>query len=73
MYLGAAGVLWALDRLARAGLHEPRRDYAALAHDVLESYRRRPEFEGPSVWMAEGGIALVALVARADARAGGSA
>jgi hypothetical protein len=62
VYLGAAGTLWALDHLARAGLHDPGRDYARLAADVLESYRRRPEFGGPlpSLWMGEGGIALVA-------------
>ena len=62
VYLGAAGVLWALDHLARAGLHEPRHDYARLAAGALESYRRRPEFDGPlpSLWLGEGGIALVA-------------
>jgi hypothetical protein len=62
IYLGAAGALWALHRLARAGLHEPRHDYARLAEDVLGSYLRRPEFDGPvpSLWMGEGGIALVA-------------
>ena len=62
IYLGAAGVLWALDHLARAGLHEPRHDYARLAGEVLESYRRRPEFGGPvpALWIGEGGIALVA-------------
>jgi hypothetical protein len=37
--LGAAGVLWALHRLAQAGLHEPRRDHARLADDVLDSWR----------------------------------
>jgi lantibiotic modifying enzyme len=62
VYLGAAGVLWALDRLAQAGLHEPRRDYAQLAEEVLAGYLSQPEFDGPlpSVWMGEGGIALVA-------------
>jgi len=62
IYLGAAGVLWALHRLAQAGLHEPRRDYARLAEDVLDSYLGRPEFDGPlpSLWNGEGGIALVA-------------
>lgn len=61
VYFGAAGVLWALHRLAQAGLHEPRHDYARLAEDVVASYRGRPEFDGPvpSVWMGEGGIALV--------------
>ena len=55
-------MLWALDQLARAGRHEPRHDRARLALDVLESYRRRPEFGGPlpSLWVGEGGIALVA-------------
>ena len=37
VYLGAAGVLWALDQLARAGLHEPGHDYAELAADALET------------------------------------
>ena len=62
IYLGAAGVLWALHRLAQAGLHEPRHDYARLAEDVLDSYLRRPELDGPlpSLWLGEGGIALVA-------------
>jgi hypothetical protein len=62
VYFGAAGVLWALHRLAQEGLHEPRHDYARLAEDVLESYLSRPEFGGPvpSVFLGEGGIALVA-------------
>ena len=62
VYFGAAGMVWALHRLAQAGLHEPRRDHAQLARDVLDSYLRRPEFGGPvpSLWMGEGGIALVA-------------
>ena len=48
LYLGAAGMVWGLRQLGVAGLP-----------DVLESYRRRPEYEGPSLLMAEGGIALV--------------
>jgi hypothetical protein len=62
VYIGAAGVLWALDHLARAGLHEPAHDYATRAAQALDGYRSRPEFEGPrpSLWMGEGGIALVA-------------
>src|SRR6478736_5097748 len=51
VYMGAAGVVWALEQLARAGLHEPRLDHATLAQAILESYRRRPEFEGPSAWL----------------------
>ena len=61
IYMGAAGVVWALDRLARADVHEPGHDYAQLASDVLQSYLLRPEFgEQPSLWMGLGGIALVA-------------
>jgi hypothetical protein len=62
VYMGAAGMLWALDHLARAGLHEPRHDYPRLAGEVLESYLSRPEFDGPepSLWIGEGGITLVA-------------
>src|SRR5215207_5636906 len=46
IYMGAAGVVWALHRLAEAGLHDPRRNYASLAHDIWESYLRLPEFDG---------------------------
>ena len=62
LYMGAAGVVWALDYLARAGLHEPRLDYAALAGRVLESYLDRPEFADAraSLWIGEAGIALLA-------------
>jgi lanthionine synthetase-like protein len=62
IYFGASGVVWALHHLAQAGLHGPRRNYARLAEDVLDSYVSRPEFDGPvpSLWMGEGGIALIA-------------
>ena len=62
LYMGAAGVVWALDYLARVGLYEPRLDYAALAGRVLESYLKRPEFDDAraSLWMGEAGIALLA-------------
>jgi hypothetical protein len=62
LYMGAAGVVWALDHLARAGLHEPRLDHAALAGRVLESYLSRPEFDDAraSLWNGEAGIALLA-------------
>jgi lantibiotic modifying enzyme len=72
VYLGAAGVLLALQRLAEAGLHQSGHDYARLAIDALESYRRRPEFGGPvpSMWMGESGVALVAwLLSPTDALA----
>ncbi len=56
IYLGAAGVLWALDHLGS------RLDHARLAGEVLKSYRRRPEFDGPlpSAWIGESGIARLA-------------
>ena len=38
LYLGGAGMVWALDRLARAGVHAPARDWA----DVAATSRRRP-------------------------------
>ena len=62
VYLGAAGVLWALHHLAQAGLHDPGHDYARLAADVVDSYRRRPEFGAsePGLWLGEAGVALVA-------------
>jgi hypothetical protein len=62
IYMGAAGVLWALHRLANCGLHDPRANYALLAEENWRSYLRCPEFDGPvpSLWMGEGGIALVA-------------
>ena len=69
IYIGAAGIILALQRLAEAGLHEPRRNLALLAQDARESYLRRPEFAGPlpSLWMGEGGIALVAWLLSPDA------
>src|SRR3954452_460489 len=62
IYFGASGVVWALHRLAQAGLHEPRHDYAWLAGDMLDSYRGRPDFGTPlrSAWLGESGIALAA-------------
>jgi hypothetical protein len=55
VYLGAAGVLWALDHLG-SGL-----DHVRLAGALLESYLRRPEFDRPpSAWIGESGIARVA-------------
>src|SRR4051812_8790400 len=63
IYLGAAGILWALHHLERAGLHgEPSHDYPRLAGQALDSHRAHPERDGPahSLWMGEAGIALVA-------------
>ena len=59
LYLGAASVIWALHALARAGLAEPGRDWAAVAATLSERYLLTPDFEGvgvvPSLWRARQG------------------
>jgi hypothetical protein len=66
LYLGASGVIWALDVLARAGAAELRRDWAPVATTLYECYLRTPDFhehgggQEPSFWMGEAGILLVA-------------
>ena len=44
LYVGAAGVLWALDALRRRGHAEPRLDLAAAALRALEAWRAEPDF-----------------------------
>jgi hypothetical protein len=44
LYVGAAGVLWALHELRRRGLAETRLDLADLAARTLELFRARPDF-----------------------------
>ena len=64
LYLGAAGVIWALHALTRAGLTEPGRDWAPVAATLSERYLLTPDFEDvgavPSLWRGEAGILLVA-------------
>jgi lantibiotic modifying enzyme len=69
LYVGAAGVLWGLDFLARRGHAEPWTDLAAAAEDTVEAWRREPdlmaETELPSrkesgLLSGETGILLVA-------------
>jgi Lanthionine synthetase C-like protein len=64
LYLGAAGVIWALHALQRAGLADAGRDWAEVAVTLPEWYRREPDFPDvgvvPSLWMGEAGILLVA-------------
>jgi Lanthionine synthetase C-like protein len=67
LYLGAGGVIWALDELARAGAAELRRDWAPVAAGLHERYLARPDFPEitggapvPSLWMGEAGILLAA-------------
>jgi hypothetical protein len=64
LYLGAAGVVWALHALEHAGGAELGRDWGEVAVRLPELYRREPDFprEGvtPSLWFGEAGILLVA-------------
>jgi hypothetical protein len=71
LYVGASGVLWALDELRRRGHAETRLDLSDLAVRTLEVFRARPDFlklEGwplpepreSSLMLGETGILLVA-------------
>jgi lanthionine synthetase-like protein len=67
LYLGASGVIWALDELARAGAVELRRSWREIAAGLHERYVASPDFPEdtggeaiPSLWMGEAGILLVA-------------
>src|SRR5215218_3032528 len=58
IYLGSAGLIWALHRLGSS------LDLAALADRALLRYRERPDFGDAltSLWMGETGILLVARI-----------
>ncbi|MFN8188633.1 MAG: LanC-like protein [Gaiellales bacterium] len=60
VYLGGAGVVASLHRLAQRGFIEPRRDYVPYLERSLEA---PPDFPDPdserSLWMGEMGIRLV--------------
>jgi hypothetical protein len=69
LYVGASGVMWALDALGRRGHAEAQLDVGAAALRVLEAWRSAPDFPqtdelpkpaGASFWMAESGPLLVA-------------
>jgi hypothetical protein len=64
LYLGAAGVLWALHALRLRGAAELDRDWSDVATTLVERYRAEPDFPDfgvvPSLWMGEAGILLVA-------------
>ena len=63
VYLGAAGMLWALDHLARVGAAESSIDLRAAAAGLHDGYLRRchaPVEPMPSVWVGESGVLLVA-------------
>jgi hypothetical protein len=66
LYLGAAGMVWGLDRLVRLGAVELTRDWAAVAAALPERYAAQPDFEEeyggpvPSLLVGEAGVLLVA-------------
>jgi hypothetical protein len=68
LYVGAAGVVWALDRLRERGYAETRLDLVGVARRALEAWREkpgvltafpRPEPWNPALFMGETGILLV--------------
>jgi lantibiotic modifying enzyme len=70
LWSGAAGVLWALHRLARAGAVTLERDYAFAAARLHGDYLRRAGGDMPAVpglWAGEAGILLVAHMLAPDA------
>ena len=64
LYLGAAGVVWALDALRRRGAADLERDWRDVALSLVDRYRAGPDYPAfgvvPSLWMGEAGILLVA-------------
>jgi hypothetical protein len=69
LYVGTAGVLWALDRLRRRGHTETKLDLAALALQNVELFRERPDYmkgmklpaqRESALLTGEAGIVLVA-------------
>jgi hypothetical protein len=67
LYLGAAGVIWALHQLERTGAADLKRDWAPVAVSLADRYLAHPDFpeltDGsprPSFLMGEAGILLVA-------------
>ena len=62
--IGAAGVVWALDRLRREGLVDSTRDWAEVACRAYERYLAHPDLDEPipSLWLGESGMLLVAYV-----------
>jgi Lanthionine synthetase C-like protein len=70
VYLGAAGMLWALDRLTGAGLASTAIDLPAAAARLHERYRARchaPDEPMPGIWSGEAGVLLVAELLVPDA------
>jgi hypothetical protein len=60
VYLGGAGMVWALDRLARAGVHETEREWADVAAGLAARAGQLP----PSLLLGRAGILLVSSLLR---------
>src|SRR5690242_5311442 len=62
LYLGAAGMVHGLDRLAQAGMHEPTLDHAAIAAGLYEPWLASPDEPGAgaSLFVGSSGILRVA-------------
>jgi hypothetical protein len=69
LYLGAAGVLWALDFMRRADAVSPRLDLAQAIRAVHLAYLAAPDSGsvGPSLFLGETGVLLVAFRISASA------
>ena len=76
LYVGAAGMVWALEQLRERGVAEPRTDLAEAAVGALEAWRREPDLmrgvELPStkesgLLSGETGILLVAWLLTGEA------
>jgi len=59
LYVGAAGVLWALDDLRRSGLAESTLDLSAIAVDALERWRAEPDYMQGEAVPEPGGAGLL--------------
>ena len=68
LYVGAAGVAWALDRLRARGLAETRLDLVSVVRRAVEAWRERPgvltslprpEPKEPALYMGLGGVLFV--------------
>lgn len=69
IYLGAAGMLWALDHLTRADAAETSIDLAAAAARLHAGYLQSchaPDEPMPSLWVGEAGVVLVAELLAPD-------
>jgi hypothetical protein len=69
VYLGAAGMLWGLDRLLQADGAETSIDLVAAGAGLHDSYLARchaPDEPMPGLWIGEAGVLLVAEILAPD-------